>query len=69
MTAEYRNMLCIWKYPEGIDLYAEIQCPLFRRTLFLQTLFLSQLQLKLHLHVGMGDQACKLCIYLERLKN
>jgi len=62
-------MLCIYKYPEGIVLYTEIQCHLFRRTLLLQTLILSQLQLKLHLHVGTDDQACKLCTYLERLWN
>jgi len=63
------NMLCIWKYPEGIVLYTEIQCQLFRRTLLLQTLVLSQLQLKLHLPVRTDDQACKLCTYLEKLLN
>jgi len=55
--------------PEEIVLYTEIQCHLFRLTLLLQTLILSLLQLKLHLDVGTDDQACKLCTYLEKLRN
>jgi len=53
----------------GIVLYPEIRCRFFPRNLILQILILSQLQLKLYLHVESDNQACKLCTYLAKLRS